>query len=134
MLKDNAQEHLAAVVLAGGWLEGLYIATQLAATTPDNTELLATIADQKYALENLLELLNTFSGHAQVNELAERLSTVHALFDASTEEAATTVEEREKNGQTVTVIGGGMQGSISAEQLQAINDLVLSVRAEYLDK
>lgn len=132
MLKDNAQEHLAAVVLAGGWLEGLYIATQLAQTTPDNAELIATITDQKYALENLLELLGTFDGHHQVNALSERLEELHALFDASTKETATTVEEREQNGQTVTVIGGGLESTLSADQLTAITKLVLEVRAGYL--
>ena len=68
----------------------------------------------------------------QVNELAERLDTLHALFEASTQETATTVEEREQNGQTVTVIGGGLQGSMRPEQLEAITSLVTGIRANYL--
>ena len=132
LLKDNAQEHLAAIVLAGGWMEGLYIATQLADNMPDNEELMATITDQKYALENLLELLHTFDGHRKVNTLSERLSELHQLFEVSTEETATTVEEREKDGQTVTVIGGGLTSNLSTEQLEAITSLVLNIRADYL--
>ena len=132
LLKDNAQEHLAAIVLAGGWLEGLYIATQLAETTPDNEELMATITDQKYALENLLELLGTFEGHTRVNTLSDRLGELHQLFEVSTEEMATTVEEREKDGQTVTVIGGGLQSNLNADQLSQITALVLNIRADYL--
>ncbi|MBU0765108.1 MAG: hypothetical protein KJ607_09770, partial [Bacteroidetes bacterium] len=56
-LKENERTSTAAIVLAGGWIEGLYIGTQIAKNTKDNKELINRIADQRFSLETLMCLL-----------------------------------------------------------------------------
>ncbi len=44
-LKENKRPELAAIILAGGWLEGLYLATEITKNTEDKTELKTRIVD-----------------------------------------------------------------------------------------
>lgn len=134
LLKEDAQEHLAAIVLAGGWLEGLYIATRLAESNPDNEVLLATITDQKYALENLQELLKSFDSHQSVSNMSEQLGQLNGIFERATQETETTVEQREQDGKTVTVIGGGLQSNFTDSQLSELTSTVAELRTSLLEQ
>jgi hypothetical protein len=58
-LNANGQQGVSALIVAGGWIEGLYIATQIANTTKNET-ISASIIEQKSSLNNLVELLDTY--------------------------------------------------------------------------
>ncbi|MDW8159523.1 MAG: hypothetical protein RML72_11710, partial [Bacteroidia bacterium] len=53
-LKKKNQEHILALMFAGGWIEGLYLATEIWKLNP-NSELAFRIAEQKGLLEDILE-------------------------------------------------------------------------------
>jgi hypothetical protein len=55
-LKENGRDNISALMIAGGWVEGLYIATQVAAQH-DTPELRQRIAEQRLPLADLLELV-----------------------------------------------------------------------------
>jgi hypothetical protein len=56
-LQQNERQMVAKVILAGGWVEGLYIATHLK-TEDDNPSLIwKKIGEQKRALSNLIKML-----------------------------------------------------------------------------
>jgi len=80
-LKENDREETAALIIAGGWLEGLYIATQLAQTTESNNELIDRIIDQKISLETLLSLLNDFPENDDVNEVIKQFIQIKNVYD-----------------------------------------------------
>ena len=42
-LKENDRAETAAIILVGGWLEGVYIATKIAKATSSNKELVGII-------------------------------------------------------------------------------------------
>ncbi len=56
-LTDNNRENTASLVITGGWIEGLYIMTQVAKNNK-NKLLLDRIGEQKYSLNNLINLLS----------------------------------------------------------------------------
>src|SRR3954470_11616837 len=58
-LKDNGQPGVSALIVAGGWVEGLYIGTQIANST-QNKEVITRIGEQKLSLENLIALLESY--------------------------------------------------------------------------
>jgi len=52
-------EGTAAVILVGGWIEGLYLATNLVGDSPlENNKLVERIVDQKLSLDIIINLLN----------------------------------------------------------------------------
>lgn len=80
-LKENDREETAALIIAGGWLEGLYIATQLAQTTESNNELIDRIIDQKISLETLLSLLKDFPENDDVNQVIKQFVEIKNVYD-----------------------------------------------------
>jgi len=62
-LRSNERVSAAALVLTGGWVEGLYITTQIIGGKSKNAEnniLYKRVGMQKLSLVNLLELLNQY--------------------------------------------------------------------------
>ena len=49
-LKSNASSSTSSLILAGGWIEGLHIASSMLDPENPNEELIELIADQRYAL------------------------------------------------------------------------------------
>jgi hypothetical protein len=81
-LADNDQSAVAAIVLVGGWLEGLYISTQLVDLKEfANNKLVSTIVDQKLSIDILVNLLNSNKGHPTVDELIGQMTGLKAVFD-----------------------------------------------------
>lgn len=79
-LNDNNKGAISVMVLAGGWVEGLYISTQLALLTEKNDEILQGIADQKGSLGKLLTLMESYKDNQNVSEILVKLNDVNAIF------------------------------------------------------
>jgi hypothetical protein len=81
-LEDNGQPATAAMVLVGGWVEGLYISTQLVDMKEFNGNKLVTrIIDQKLSIDILLNLLNGSKGNPAVDELMLEVAKLKTVFD-----------------------------------------------------
>ncbi|MCX6301991.1 MAG: hypothetical protein NTW82_07380 [Bacteroidia bacterium] len=81
-LEDNGQPATAAMVLVGGWIEGLYTSTQLVDMKEFNgNKLVSRIIDQKLSIDILLNLLNESKGNPAVDELIVEVSKLKAVFD-----------------------------------------------------
>ncbi len=66
-LKSNSRQQTSSLIIAGGWIESLYILTQLYKKN-EKKELYLYISQQKYTLENLIKLLSPF--YKTSNELS----------------------------------------------------------------
>ena len=74
-LSDNDQPAIATMVLVGGWIEGLYIATQLVDMKDFNgNKLVGRIIDQKLSIDILLNLLNNNTGNPAIDEMVLQVS------------------------------------------------------------
>ncbi len=84
-LEDNGQASTAAVVLVGGWFEGLYISTQLVDMKDFNqNKLVGRIIDQKLSIDILLNLLNAHKGDPAIDELIPKVEKLKLVFDKIT--------------------------------------------------
>ena len=80
-LEDNGQPAVAAMVLAGGWLEGLYISTQLVDMKDFNgNKLVGRIIDQKLSIDILINLLESSKGNPAVDELIIQVNKDKSQF------------------------------------------------------
>lgn len=82
-LKDNNRSQTAAIILAGGWLEGLYISSQLIKSTKDPKELTSRIIDQRISLGTLINMLEHENKipNEDITTLLKDLGDIKAIFD-----------------------------------------------------
>jgi hypothetical protein len=81
-LKDDDRESISALIIAGGWIEGLYIATQISNQMQGNQEIKSIICQQKYSSRSVLELLKNkrVSSHT-FETVIEPLEEINSAFD-----------------------------------------------------
>jgi hypothetical protein len=82
-LKDNQRTQIAAIILAGGWIEGLYISAQLVKTTKENKDLINRIIDQKMSLSDLISMLDNENKvpNEDITSILKELHDIKAVFD-----------------------------------------------------
>jgi hypothetical protein len=128
-LKENQRPGISALVLAGGWIEALYVGTQLAKSSKNNAGIIQRIADLKGSLENLVSLLELYKNQEGVNELLGHLKGLMEVYKDVQVNAGdkTSVQTDEKTN--VTTIGGGSTVSMTQKQFEEV-----SLRAEKVRK
>jgi hypothetical protein len=114
-LEENDQPAIAAIVLAGGWLEGLYISTQLVDMKDFNgNKLVGRIIDQKLSVDILIRLLESSKGHPAIDELINEVKKIKAVFDKITIET-TPVRPEYDQITNVTVLKSEVQSDLTPE-------------------
>ncbi|MBK9176453.1 MAG: hypothetical protein IPM46_08950 [Flavobacteriales bacterium] len=130
-LKVNDRENISALMIVGGWVEGLYIATQVAkgSATP---ELRQRIAEQKLSLADLLALMDTYgTGDPMVNKVRDDLQALNALY-AEVQAGGGGVTSTEENGVTVLGAEGG-GATLTDAQLDAIRERAAAIRNTFIN-
>lgn len=131
-LKENGRDNISAMMIAGGWVEGLYIATQVTKTN-DTPAMRQRIAEQKLGLGDLIALVGTYDdGDAALGAVLADLKALHALYEAVPFGANATGEVKQEEGVAV-IGGGGPPATLTDEQLIAIRDKAAAVRANYIN-
>ena len=81
-LEDNGQPAVVAMMLVGGWFEGLYISTQLVDVNNfDGNKIVGRIIDQKLSIDILISLLEDNKDDSAVNELIAQVQKLKVVFD-----------------------------------------------------
>lgn len=82
-LSDNNQQELGVIIIAGGWIESIYMLTQLYKNYPSN-DLLIKIGEQKAPLNNLMQLLQPYYNQQDpdIDYLFESLAGISSYYDA----------------------------------------------------
>jgi hypothetical protein len=128
-LEDNNQPAIAALVLAGGWLEGLYISTQLVDMKDFNgNKLVGRIIDQKLSIDILIELLETSKGHPAVDELIDQVKKVKTVFDKITLKT-TPIRPEYDQSANVTVLKSEVQSDLTPEVFKELSATVTEIRS-----
>ncbi|CAG5081166.1 hypothetical protein [Parvicella tangerina] len=129
-LHEEGRESVSALVIAGGWIEGVYLATQLAVLNPDNEEIKSRIAEQKYSVENLVKLLETYDDSSEeFLEITMMFKDLEELFQQIEEEKTTPAESVDEDG--MPIIGQQITLTMSNELLKEITQLVSEIRVDF---
>jgi hypothetical protein len=129
-LKENGRDHVSALVIAAGWIEGLYISTSIAMSEESPSDLLLSrIADQKLSLNNLVSLVEAYNSDNQIDDIVADLKTIEAAFDAVQVERGGPATGGDAD---VNVIGKTTKSTISPETLEEITKVVAEIRTRYV--
>lgn len=81
-LKENDRQPLATLSLVGGWIEGLYLATQLVGDEPiENNKIVSKIVDQKLSLDMVVKLLDNNKENKDVQDVAVLVQDLKKSYD-----------------------------------------------------
>ncbi|SMO50875.1 hypothetical protein SAMN06265379_10280 [Saccharicrinis carchari] len=94
-LNRNNRAPISALVMAGAWVEGLYIATHISEETFNSKEMVTIILKQKDPLQKLMDIMDNYKSNPNVAETIQDLSTMANIYDGI-EETAITLEQMRK--------------------------------------
>lgn len=131
-LEDNGQPAIAATVLAGGWLEGLYISTQLVDMKDFNgNKLVGRIIDQKLSVGILISLLENSAGNPAIDELLAQIRRVKTVFDKIGLET-TPVRPEIDPATNVTVLKSEVKADLKPEVFKELASVVAEIRDSFV--
>jgi hypothetical protein len=131
-LEDNDQSAVAAIVLVGGWIEGLYISTQLVDLNDfEGNKLVNTIIDQKLSIDILLNLLASNKGHPAVDEMMGQMNQLKAVFDKVRLETGPVKTEIDKE-TNMTIIKSQATIDISISVFKELTATVANIRSTFV--
>lgn len=128
-LKENQQDYLSGLIIAGGWIEGLYLGSSTLRKDKPNEAIMKAVADQKYSMDNLISLLDLYN-HEDVNNLKQKLTNLKASFDKI---IVKTSETTVSNDSDVAVIAGGSTLEYTPEIILEIAQQVKTIRDEIIE-
>lgn len=129
-LKENDQSHISVLVLAGGFIEGMYIGTQVSKTVKKNNAIHARIGEFRGSLNNLIMLVSTVN-NSDVSDVLKDLRSIKAVYDQTSvaeEKPLTSVDTTKK----VMTIGGKSNYNLSKEQIEKITSIVETIRTKII--
>jgi hypothetical protein len=130
-LKENDRTAVAAVVLVGGWVEGLYIATQLIDNNSvKNKKLTDRILEQKLSLDIVLKLLDENKESADVASLIVVMNDLKKTFDKVSIKTSK-IEAVLDNKTNVTTLQSESKITASAETFKEITEKVKTIRTDF---
>lgn len=127
-LRDNNRGNLSSLIITGVWVEGLYLATQVAQKNPHD-DLAERIGEQKITLEKLLILLNNYKKDPRFSDLIGSLRELNSLFkEVNITYEVGEPEAVEQDGMLVIIQNEKSIVEISPEKLQEIIEKTKEVR------
>jgi hypothetical protein len=128
-LDQSKQGSTLALVVAGGWIESMYIAVNMVNKFDANHPVIQRIKDQKYTLENLIEFLKKHEpDNEDVKQVKADLENLMKTFDLLKEEKVT---ENTKNENGKKFIGGGVNLIIDEKKYNEIKNKIVTIRNNY---
>ena len=131
-LKENDRTAVASVVLVGGWVEGLYIATQLVDVNNfKHTKLVERIVDQKLSFDIVLKLLDENKDNADVSSLIAEMNDLKKIFD-KIEIKTSKIEAVPDPKTNVTTLKSQSKISITPLVFKELTDKVKNIRNNFV--
>lgn len=130
-LKSSQQNDIGGLILAGGWIESLYFATNAAKMT-SNKDVIKRIGEQKTTVNNLIKLLTPYYSKPEFGGLVDNLIELDELF-SKIEMTYTYVKPTVDAKNKVTTINSTTSVSITPQQLLAITEKVNKIRTELIN-
>lgn len=129
-LKRNSRDNVSTWVLAGGWVESMYLSTAQAGEKPAEA-LAQRIGEQRRTLNNLILLLESSNEDGASDLLVSKLKELQADY-AQVSTTYTFQQPTVDAANKTTYINSTSSVSIPAETLKAIHEKVKAIRSSII--
>jgi hypothetical protein len=79
-LTTNEQDELSILVMAGSWIEALYITTQISIISADNSKIVDILNEQSTSLDKLLEVMSPVSESPMSADVFSGLTGIREIY------------------------------------------------------
>jgi len=137
-LKENDQQEVAAIVLVGGWLEGLYIGTQMVGSGPiKGNKLVDRIAEQKLSfsiVERMLQDNKKNQLGEENRDIVELINELHSLKSAfaNIEVQTSAIKVEDEDSSHVTLLKSQTKINVTPEAFAELKTAVKTLRNNYV--
>lgn len=130
-LRESGRESTAGLMVIGGWVEAMYIATQFV-NDPENPdpEVIQRIAEQKYTLNSLLSFIKNYYDDPVVVYYSKKLKYLNNYFDSFNIYFKKGDLEIDTTRQVFRASGSEMD--VTVDTLNKIRDYISALRAEMI--
>ncbi|MDM8161197.1 hypothetical protein QUH73_15340 [Labilibaculum sp. K2S] len=125
-LKENQRGGVAALIVFGGWIETLYLATNIVDLKNPQKEMVNLISQQKHSVKNLIGLLNQYRDNYKINQILPDLKKLDAKFQEISQTKSSASSIKTKDGKTV--IKNQVTLTASNETIRAIKEINGKIR------
>lgn len=130
ILEENDRVAIGAMILVGGWIEGLYIATSLIEDVhKTDNELVERIIDQKLSLGTVVRLLEQHKDNPDVQEVLKDVNRIKRVYDSI--QISVSRIETVTDGSGVTTLSSKNVVSVSPKIFNELKALVAEIRTRY---
>lgn len=130
-LKENGRPEIASLLIAGGWIEGLYLATQHAKLEPKNEEIIDRITDQKMSLQSLIQLLSGYESNTHVDKALSHLIKINEIYK-NFKVVSSEIKPVTDEGERKTVLKAKSDVYHDKDQIKNLTHVVDSIRTEVI--
>jgi len=132
-LKENDREALSAVVLVGGWVEGLFISTQLIQeeVNLEENKLAVRTMEQKLSLDIVKRLLELYQEHPDVAPLIVLIDDLSQTFD-KVEIKSTPVNVEMSEGDQPANLKSVNEVTFSPQTFLELKEKVKTIRSNFI--
>jgi len=128
-LKEGKRTDVSALIVAGAWIETLYLSTQYAGKKGEKA-MKQRVAEQTYSLDQLVSYMNLFATSDRVNRMKEDLTKLQTIYkNVIVVKGETSVE---KDGNGVTTIGSTETVTMNDATLAKIAAEAVVIRNKYI--
>jgi len=106
-LEENDKGVELSLIMAGGYVESLYIICNLVETYSDNDPIVRKVGDQKLVLENLIDFISVYAEDGSVSEVIDDMLDLSLVFEENMEFEETESAVSNHEDGTLMLSGGG---------------------------
>ena len=133
-LTNSDRNEIGALIIAGGWAESLYLMTNAGISGGNTKKLCELICEQKYPLNNLIELLRPYYGklnNVNYDAFLENLSDLAGIFDEINVKYTFRDTKTDEN-KRLTVINSESNAALEDAQIEVIRTKITKLRNEII--
>lgn len=133
-LSENNRAAISVMVLTGGWIEGLYLATALTQrSVQNNKKLVDRILYQKLSLVTLLNMMGTYQDqNPDIKKLMDDMQDLSNVFDKVTIVNTSEVEALTDTTEKITTIKAKSEIEISPEDYVLLCEKIAELRNNFI--
>jgi len=130
-LKENDRQPLATIALVGGWVEGLYIATQLVGDAPvEDNKIVQRIVDQKLSLDMVVKLLDNNKANPDIASIIKSITDLKNIYDKITIKSSKISPVNDEKTK-VTTLKSTSSSNVTQEVFTQLKQTVKTIRSNF---
>lgn len=131
-LEENNKGTELSLIISGGFIESLYIISNLAGDYSDDNEIVARIGGQKLVLENIIDFCSTYMDDESVSEIMIDLDELGQVYEANMDFIEENSNSSTENG--IASLSGGGHFEMNEKAFIAITEKITEIRTKLTQK